>query len=50
MQDTEKKIIENLTALIPKLNEEQKLFLLGFGEGMAVMVKQDEEKQEVAAV
>lgn len=43
----EKTVIEKLSVIIPKIPESKKLYLLGIGEGMAVMAeKQKKESKE----
>lgn len=43
----EKTVIEKLSVIIPKISESKKLYLLGIGEGMAVMAeKQKKESKE----
>ena len=39
MTDKEKKILETFSAIIPKLSESDKSYLIGLGEGMAIKVK-----------
>ena len=43
--EKEKQIIENFAVVIPKLSEEDKSYLLGLGEGMAMRVDKDEKKR-----
>lgn len=45
MIEKEKQIIENFAVVIPKLSEEDKSYLLGLGEGMAMRVDKDEKKR-----
>ena len=47
MLEKEKKIIEVFALLIPKLSENDKSYLLGLGEGMAIKERQrmDREKE-----
>ena len=46
----EKQIIESLAEIVPRLPDSQKLYLLGVGEGMAVMSeRQQKEKEKVIA-
>lgn len=40
MLDKEKQILEIFTLIIPKLSENDKSYLLGLGEGMAIKTKQ----------
>lgn len=45
----EKTVIERLSSIISKIPENKKLYLLGIGEGMAVMAeKQKKESKEIA--
>ena len=45
--EKEKQIIENFAVVIPKLSEEDKSYLLGLGEGMAMQIsKEEKEKNE----
>ncbi len=41
MTDTERKIMETFRRTIPQMTEQEKDRLLAFGEGMALMVKQN---------
>ncbi len=43
MSEKEKRIIETFALIIPKLSENSKNYLLGFGEGMAVKVELQEK-------
>lgn len=45
MIEKEKQIIENFAVVIPKLSEEDKSYLLGLGEGMAMRVQDKDEKK-----
>ena len=46
MSEKEKQILETFGKLIPKLAESDKSYLLGLGEGMAIVhQKQEEEKK-----
>lgn len=38
MPDNEKRILDKLEEIIPKLDEVNKAFLLGYGEGLAASV------------
>lgn len=42
MSEKEKKILESLGKTISKMTEEEKSYLMGFGEGMAFRVGLDE--------
>jgi hypothetical protein len=44
MSEAEKKILETFEKVIPKLDEMQKERLLGFGEGMAFKIEEQEKK------
>lgn len=44
MSDKEKKIMEIFARIIPKLSENDKSYLLGYGEGMAARVEREGEK------
>lgn len=46
MQEKEKKILENFALIIPKLSENNKSYLLGLGEGMAMKVNKEEKENE----
>lgn len=41
MTDSEKKIIETFAFIIPRLSENDKSYLLGLGEGMAIKVGEE---------
>lgn len=45
MSDAEKKILETLSRVIPKLSKEDKSYLLGLGEGMAMTINTREKKE-----
>lgn len=45
MLDKEKQIIETFANVIPKLSKEDKSYLLGLGEGMAMTI---DKRKEVA--
>lgn len=45
MSDAEKKILETLSRVIPKLSKEDKSYLLGLVEGMAMTI---DKRKEVA--
>lgn len=45
MSEREKKVIENLKVILPKLSELEVEKLLSYGEGMAFMVAKREEVQ-----
>ncbi len=45
MLDREKQIIETFANVIPKLSKEDKSYLLGLGEGMAMTI---DKRKEVA--
>lgn len=43
MSEKQKKILDTLASVIPNMSDEKQSYLLGFGEGMAVMQKKEEE-------
>ena len=45
MLDKEKQIIETFANVIPKLSKEDKSYLLGLGEGMAMTINIREKKE-----
>ena len=46
MSEKEKKIIQTFAKLIPKLSTNDKSYLLGLGEGMALKLEKQENKVE----
>lgn len=50
MSEKEKKILETLGQIIPKLSESDKSYLLGLGEGMAINVEKQEKSDECQTV
>lgn len=42
MSDTEKKVLETLSEVLPKLSEPEKRYLLGWGEGATAAVKKQQ--------
>ncbi len=46
MSEKERKILENVKDVLPKLNELEKERFLGFGEGLAYAAGQREENNE----
>lgn len=47
MSEKEKKILTTFAKLLPKLPENDKSYLLGLGEGMAIRGERQEEKKEL---
>ncbi len=47
MSEKEKKILKSLGETIPKMTEEEKSYLMGFGEGMAFRIGLDEKQDSV---
>lgn len=45
MSEKEKKILETLSNVLPKLSKEDKSYLLGLGEGMAMTIDIKEKKE-----
>lgn len=45
----EKNVIESLADIIPRLPSDKRLYLLGIGEGMAIMSDKQKEKDKVTA-
>lgn len=45
MSEREKQIIETFAAVIPKLSEEKKYYLLGLGDGMALKIDTQKDKE-----
>ena len=43
----EKTVIEKLSVIIPKIPESKKLYLLGIGEGMAVMAEKQKKESTI---
>lgn len=50
MSEREKQIIRTFALIIPKLSENDKSYLLGLGEGMAIKVELQEKKIEKTLV
>lgn len=48
MKDMEQQIIKNIAEVLPTMNECQKNYLLGLGEGMVMMKKRKDESQKEA--
>lgn len=46
MSEKEKQILENIAKALPALDEHQKNYLLGLGEGMVIMKDKQEEEQK----
>ena len=46
MSEKEKKILETLSNVLPKLSKEDKSYLLGLGEGMAMTMDKRKEVTE----
>lgn len=46
MSEKEKKILEQLTQTVPKLEPEKQQYILGVAEGMAIMREDKMEKEE----
>ena len=44
MSEKEKQILENIAKALPGLDEHQKNYLLGLGEGMVIMKEKREQK------
>jgi len=44
MSEKEKQILENIAKALPDLDEKQKSYLLGLGEGMVIAKETKEEK------
>ncbi len=49
MSEKEKQIIETFALIIPKLSENDKSYLLGLGEGMAIKANVQEHDSEKVA-
>lgn len=45
MSEKEKQILENIAKALPALDEHQKNYLLGLGEGMVIMKEKQEKKE-----
>lgn len=45
MTEKEKQIIQTIADVLPKLSQEDKAYLLGFGEGLAASVTKPAEEQ-----
>lgn len=50
MSEKQKKILDTLAKVLPGMSEEKQSYLLGFGEGMAVMQKKEQREQNNHAV
>ena len=46
MSEKEVKIMQTFAEVIPTLSDEEKAYLLGFGEGMAAAIKPKPEEKE----
>ena len=46
MNEKEKQILENIAKVLPVLDDKQKDYLLGLGEGMVIMKQKAEEEQK----
>lgn len=46
MSEKEIKILKTFAKVIPKLSEEDKIYLTGLGDGMAIKVMESEIKEE----
>lgn len=44
MNEKEKQILENIAKVLPAMDEQQKNYLLGLGEGMVIMKGKQEQK------
>jgi len=49
MSEKEKKALENLTNILPKLPKSKQDYLLGYGDAIADMKKEQQKKEEGAA-
>lgn len=47
MSEKEKKVLDTFAQIMPKLSENDKSYLLGLGEGMAIRGERQEEKKEL---
>lgn len=45
MSEKEKQILENIAKALPALDEHQKNYLLGLGEGMMIMKDKQDKKE-----
>ena len=45
MNEKEKQILENIAKALPAMDEEQKNYLLGLGEGMVIMKEKQGKKE-----
>lgn len=50
MSEKQKKILDTLASVIPNMSDEKQSYLLGFGEGMAVMQKKEAEENDALEV
>lgn len=48
MSEREKQIIKTFALILPKLSESDKSYLLGLGEGMAIKVDAEKQKEKAA--
>lgn len=49
MSEREQKILETMSDLLPKMDEAEKMYLLGQAEGMALMKKKQTRKRKNTA-
>lgn len=48
MSEREKQIIKTFALILPRLSESDKSYLLGLGEGMAIKVDAEKQKEKAA--
>ena len=48
MSEREKQIIKTFALILPKLSESDKSYLLGLGEGLAIKVDAEKQKEKAA--
>lgn len=46
MSEKQKKILETFRQVLPEMSEEDQNYLLGYGEGMAAVIKKKEREEE----
>ena len=45
MNEKERQILENIAKALPAMDEQQKNYLLGLGEGMVIMKEKQDKKE-----
>lgn len=48
MSEKQKQILDTLASVLPNMSDEKQSYLLGFGEGMAVMQKKEDANKNAS--